>query len=75
MKDHPIVDYYPDYSGALSPSIACRFFSGKFVELDRAERLIIFVTNGTEQDDKDLRSMTEELYTKLFPKVLTFVSE
>ena len=75
MKDYAVVDYYPDYSGSSNPSIACRYFAGKFVEFVRAQRLTIYVTNKEEQDDEDLLSTVDELCPDLFPKGLTTVLE
>ena len=75
MKDLPVVDSYPDYPGSSNPSIACRYFAGKFVEFVRAQRLTIYVTNKVQQDDEDLQSTVDELCPDLFPKGLTTVPE
>ena len=75
MKDYPVVDYYPEYSGSSNPSIASRYFAGKFAELDRAQRLTIYVTNEVEQDDEDLQSTVDDLCPDLFPRGLATVQE
>ena len=75
MKDHPIVNYFPEYSGDLDPSIACRFFAGKFAEHDRTGRLTILLTNGVEQDEEDFQSMIDELCPDLFSNALTAIPE
>ena len=75
MKDFPVKDSYPDYSGSSNPSIACRYFAGKFVELVRTQRLTVYVANKVEQDDEDLQSTVDELCPDLFPKRLTTVPE
>ena len=75
MKDYPVVDFYSEYSGSSNPSIACRYFAGKFAELDRAQRLTIYVTNEVEQDEEDLQSTVDELCPDLFPRGLATVAE
>ena len=78
MRDYPVVDNYPDYSGSSNPSFACRYFAGKFVELDRnepPERPKIYVTNEVVQDDEDLESTVDDLCPNLFPRRLTTVPE
>ena len=75
MKDYPVVHYHPDYTGSPNPSITCRYFAGKFADLDRAERLKIYVTNEVEQDDEDLHSTVDDLCPDLFPTRLTTVTE
>ena len=76
MEDFPVTDYYPDYSGSLDPSFACRYFAGKFDDLDRAGRLNrIYVTNKVEQDDEDLECTVDNLCPELFPRRLMTVVE
>ena len=75
MKDSPVVDYYPDYLGSSNPSIASRYFAGKFADLDRAQRLTIYVTNKVEQTDKNLQSTVDDLCPDLFPRGLATVAE
>lgn len=75
MKDYPVVDYYPDYSGSSNDSFACRYFAGKFADFNRAQRLKIYVTNEIEQDDEDLESTVDDLCPKLFPRGPPIVPE
>ena len=75
MKDYPIVDTYPNYTGSPDPAMACRYFAGKFADLDRADRLLIYVTNKAEQDDEDLERTVDRLCPNLFPRVLTTLRE
>ena len=75
MRDYPIAEYFPEYTGSSNPSIACRYFAGKFVELDRAQRITLYVTNEVEQDDEDLEATVEEICPNLFSRALTTVDE
>lgn len=77
MKEHPIVDYYPEYTGDSDPVAACRFFAEKFSQLDRRlpGYLKILVTSAVEQDDDDFKSKIDELWPELFQQGLTIIPE
>ena len=75
MRDFPVTDYYSDYSGSSDPAFACRYFAGKFADLDRAGHLRIYVTNELEQDDEDLESTVDYMCPELFPRRLMTVPE
>ena len=64
MKDHPIRDHYPEYSGDSNPSIARRFFADKFSSLERRlpGRLIIITTSAVEQDDDDFKATIDNAF-------------
>ena len=63
MKDDPIAEYYPEYSGDSDPITACRFFAGKFSQLDRRlpGYLRILVTSAVKQDDEFFNFKIDEL--------------
>lgn len=74
MKDDPIAEYYPEYSGDSDPITACRFFAGKFSQLDRRlpEYLKILVTSAVKQDDDDFSFKIDELWPDLFKPFFFF---
>ena len=75
MRDYPVTDYFPEYLGSSDPSLACRLFADRFVELDRAQSITLYVTNEVEQDDEDLEHTVNELCPNMFPRALPTVPE
>lgn len=75
MKNDPISEYYPEYSGDSDPRTACRFFAGKFSQLDRRLPgcLRIFATSAVKQDDDDFSFKVDELWPDLFKRDLTII--
>ena len=75
MIDHPIVDYYPDYSGDPAPSNASRFFAAKFLELDRRPHGSLRIRMTSAVDYDDFKSVVDELGLSLFEHGLTIIPE
>ena len=70
MVDHPIVDYYPGYSGD-----PVRFFAAKFLELDRRPHGSLRIRTTSAVDYDDLKSIIDELGLGLFQHGLTVIPE
>ncbi|KAF6217704.1 hypothetical protein HO133_006531 [Letharia lupina] len=75
MRNNPIVDYYPEYSGDSNPLHACRFIATKFSQLDHRPHgsLRMMVTSVVEDDD--FKSTIDELWPDLFRQGLAIIPE
>lgn len=73
MRNNPIVDYYPEYSGDSNPLHACRFIATKFSQLDHRPHgsLRMMVTSVVEDDD--FKSTIDELWPDLFRQGLEII--
>ena len=75
MRENPIVDHYPEYSGDSDPLAAYRFFAVMFSELDCRSQgnLRTLVTSAVELDNS--KSTIDKLRPFLFSQVLTWIPE
>ena len=75
MRENPIVDHYPEYSGDPNPMTACRFLAARYSELDRRPHrsLRIQVTSAVQHDD--FKSSIDELWPDLFRNGLADIPE
>ena len=66
MRNNPIADYFPEYSGDSDPLAACRFFAAKFLELDNRPQGDLKVVVASAVDKYDFNCTIDELIPELF---------